>query len=380
MAIITNEGLVAEPLEVHIEAYRDIMRAVFGQDLAFAIESPQEQWASLNGFKSVVDDHVAVYLANTTNRQRAIRPQLISMASLHATFPRIATKSAITAILYGQPGTLVPTGSRAATTAGDIYVLEADVPITLQQGVGAGQGFFLSAESGPIEGQANDLAQIITPVLGWTRVNNPLAAIPGRFREQTGAFRARWGRITARNSRGSEESMESAISEVEGVDFVLVDSNETGQSQTIQGIANVPSGQIIAIVRGGEVAAVAAGIALMKPMGVPMFGPVKADDNGYHYHEVVDVPITVTLDANAVINVVDNVKDAAVEYVARLSIGEEVDFLDLGVVIKRYDSNIKIARTGFAAIRKDNSVDITAAGSVAATEKLTLVLTDVAVN
>ena len=380
MAIITNEGLMAEPLETHIEAYRDIMRTVFGEGLAFPIESPQEQWSALNGFKATLDDQVAVYLANTTNRQRGNRAQLVNMATLHATFPQPATHSAITAILYGQPGTTVPAGSRAAVTDGAIYELQNDVNITLQLGIGAGQGFFLAVETGPIDVQVAALSQIITPFLGWTRVSNLVAGVPGRLREQTAAFRARWGRITARNSRGSEESMESVLHEVEGVDFALVDSNETGQVQTIQGIANVPSGQIVAIVRGGEVESIATAIQLVKPMGVPMFGVAKVGDNGYHYHEVVDVPITIALDANSVLNVVDNVKDAAVEYVESLSIGEEIDFLDLGVVIKSYDRNIKIASSGFTAQRKNNSADVTAANSVAAIEKLTVELADVTVS
>lgn len=382
MAIINSRGLKTVPFTEHREANRQILKDAINPNLPFPTESPQDMIADSEALKDVRYDEVAAYLTNGVSRQNASREQLIALASLDNISPHPATKTTVTAILYGVPGTVVPVSSRASTDSGDQFELLQDTTIVLTGGVGQVEGSFQAIESGPIEVQAQELINIITVVEGWTRVDNTDAGVSGDPEEDTEEFRERFGRLTARNSLGAEESMEAGISEVPGVTHVQVDSNHLPAEATIFGI-QVPSGSVIAVVKGGKDTQIAEAMRLTKSMGAPMVGDTEVTLPGftqpYRFQRIVDVPVEISVNIVPITNGTRNVTDAAINYIASLNIGDEADAFQLGVFIKEFDSNIKVNAVTYIR-KKLGAVDVTAANSVQPFELLVIARADVTVT
>lgn len=382
MAIINSQGVKVVPFSEHREANRQILRDAINPNLPFPTESPQDMLADSEAQKDARYDEVAAYLANGVSRQNATREQLIALASLDNVFPNPATKSTVIATVYGVPGTVVPAGSRAATDDDDQFELVEDVTIVLTNNVGQVSGNFRAVEAGPVEIPAMELANIITTVDGWTRVENAVAGTQGEPEEATEAFRDRFGRLTARNSLGAEESMKVAIDDVAGVTHVEVESNHEASTETIFGLS-VPSGSVIVVVKGGDADEIAEAMRLSKSMGAPMVGNTSVTLAGfrqpYRFQRVAEVPIEISVNIEAIDNGTRNVTDAAISYIASLNIGEEADSFRLGVFIKEVDENIKVNSITYIR-RKSGGADVTAANSVQAYELLTLLKADVTVT
>ena len=103
-----------------------------------------------------------------------------------------------------------------------------------------------------------------------------LLGIPRLEGETDDEYRARYGRVTARNARGSTEAILAAVLEVEGVADALVRENATTEAVTEQG-KNIDANSICIVVDGGVDADVAAAIARTKPAGTGTSGDTSVD-------------------------------------------------------------------------------------------------------
>ena len=103
-----------------------------------------------------------------------------------------------------------------------------------------------------------------------------LLGIPRLEGETDDEYRARYGRVTARNARGSTEAILAAVLEVEGVADALVRENSTTEAVTEQG-KTIGAHSICLVVDGGTDEAVAAAIARTKPAGTGTSGDTSVD-------------------------------------------------------------------------------------------------------
>lgn len=131
---------------------------------------------------------------------------------------------------------------------------------------------FEAALIGAVQTTINTITTIVTPQLGITSVNNPLAASSVGVNEQTDASL----KIARRNgiskaSRSFQESVFDNVAQVAGVTSVQVYENSTGSPITIQGITLVAN-SILVIVAGGAQLAVATAINNGRSLGVAMNG------------------------------------------------------------------------------------------------------------
>lgn len=300
MAEVTSTGVEPQTLS----GFRTLLQAAFqdalGPDLDQSVESPQGQLiGNLSLMLSQVDEAV-VAIANGLALPRAIGVQLDDLGSLLGIDRRHATHSSVTATLTGTANTVVPAGSRARTTAGDLFALSEDA--TIASG-GTVDATMRAVEAGPVEAAAATLTSIVDLVGGWTAVTNAAAASAGRFRESDVAYRARFQRFVARNARSSEDAILAAVLAVDGVTDAIIRENATGSSVTVQTVT-IAARSFLVIADGGTDADVAAAIARAKPVGVPMSGAESVDvahSSGSHtvtiqFSRVDGVPLKVVID------------------------------------------------------------------------------------
>jgi len=109
-----------------------------------------------------------------------------------------------------------------------------------------------SIDVGSIEAAAGTLTSIVTPVFGWATATNADAASIGRPRETDGQLRFRMLKTSAAQV-GTPEGIDTAISEVQGVDYSRVLENKTDAVNSI----GMPPHSVFPIVDGGADADIA---------------------------------------------------------------------------------------------------------------------------
>ena len=103
-----------------------------------------------------------------------------------------------------------------------------------------------------------------------------LLGIPRLEGETDDEYRARYGRLVARNARGLAEAILAAVLSVEGVTDALIRENATAAEVTEQG-KTIGAYSICLVVDGGTDEAVAAAIARSKPVGTGTSGETSVD-------------------------------------------------------------------------------------------------------
>ena len=268
MARVTPEGIEPTSLQGYLDALGTAFVAALGEDLDLAPETPQGQIVGALALTFTQVDEALVAVSNGQSVSRSQGVQLDDLGSLLGIERLLGTRSTVTVTLGGQSGVSIPAGARARTAAGDMFELIQEMTIP---GSGSANAAMRAVEEGTIPAAAGTLTQIVDLAVGWESVTNPEAAVLGRGIESDAEYRARYGRVVARNARGSTEAILAAVLDVEGVTDALIRENATSAQLTVQGKA-IAAHSICVVVEGGTDADIAAAIARSKPAGTGTSG------------------------------------------------------------------------------------------------------------
>jgi hypothetical protein len=269
--------------------------------------------------------------------------------------------------LTGQPGTLIPAGSLAATAAGDQFASVADV--TLGAG-GTAAVDFQAVNTGAVPCGSGALTVIASGVLGWETVVNTSAAVVGQARESDAAARLRRRNTLALQGVALPEAIVSALYDVAGVQSLSFRENKSNAGATVDGIVMLAN-SVWACVNGGADAAIAAAILANTSLGCQWTGATTVNvtdaTSGQVYAVKFDRPtnvpilVRVTVKANNVVgDPVALVQSALLAYAAGQMEGERgfvvggsVSPFELGGGVSRqnpgmYVQKVEIMRTGGA--------------------------------
>lgn len=259
---VTSSGLIVPDTSTVLDQVTQDFKNALGQDLDTTPETPQGRLIQLMTDYRVNTLAINALNGNQINLRYATGRFLDAIGSFYGIKRIYATSTRVLATVTGTANTVIPQGSQAQTTAGDIFYAENNITIGVN---GTATGYFLSLEKGKIPCELNTLTQIVNAVLGWETINNSTSPALGTDVETDTDFRAR-----IQNSKYSGisllESIKTRISQVDNVRSLWAYDNYTNASITYEGVS-IPAHSICVIVDGGISSEVAKALFEVKTGG-----------------------------------------------------------------------------------------------------------------
>lgn len=339
----TSNGIIVPDTSEIKEQVQNEFQGALGTDLSLDDSTPQGRLIETETIsrKAVLENNA--YMANQLNPSTSSGMFLDATCALVGVVRKSATHTQVLATVTGVAGTVIPAGSQAKTSGGDMF--EIINAYTIPAG-GTGTVYFRAVNEGPVACAIGTLNQIVTSVLGWETINNPVAAVIGVDTESDYDLRLRRSKNLYHGS-ALLRSIESALLKVDGVLSVFPAENETNGTKSIDNKTLVAH-SIWIVVDGGADEDVAQAIWEHKSLGcayngneeVTVYGPynvpytVKFDRPTYQPIQIaVTVTSPLTIETQ---DVVEEVKSA----LSAWALGEipGVDGLALGVDVSPFEA------------------------------------------
>lgn len=209
-----------------------------------------------------------LYLANQFNPLVADGVWQDALGYIYFLDRQFETPSVVTAQLTGLAGTVIPAGSLVRTVDGITLIATSAATIGTD---GTAQAIFSTQDAGPIQILAHSVNTVVTTIPGWDTVDNPTAAVPGRYRESRSEFEQRRFASVAKNAHGSVAALYSEIANLEGVLDLAVFDNDSNVPVVKWGVT-LPPHSVYMSVYGGDDTAIASAIYHKKDAGCSTSG------------------------------------------------------------------------------------------------------------
>ncbi len=199
---------------------------------------------------------------NQFDPQKATGAALSSLVELNGLDRKQATASTASISVTGTDSTVIPAGS-IVTDLQNTNNWEVDTDITINSGVGLGT--VTCQTLGSVFAATNTLNTIVTPILGWSTVNNSTQSVTGEDKETDSELRARRDNSTLAPGVSQSEAVAANLKNLSGVTYVkvLVNDSLTVNSNGIQ-----PKSMAV-IIDGGDDQETAKNTLKRKGMAVP---------------------------------------------------------------------------------------------------------------
>jgi len=310
-----------------LEFLQDEYRNIYGDDIYLEADSQDGQWIAVQAAAIYDTMGIAAATYNAFSPSTAQGVGLSRNVKINGIARAIATYSEADLFIVGQPGTTITNG-QAEDTLGQKWNLPASVLIPIGGEITVTA---LSDTIGAITAGASTINKIGTPTLGWQTVNNVLAAVPGAPVETDAQLRLRQSSSTALPSLSVFDGTVGAVKAVAGVGRVKGYEND-GSGTDADGL---PAHSISIVAESGDSQAIADAIAIHKTPGTTTYGTTSIttfDEYGvpnvinFYRPTVVTIGIEVTVHAllGYTTGYADLIKQALVDYVANMDIGQDV--------------------------------------------------------
>lgn len=326
---LSATGLTIKRVEDVLASLQARYRTEFGANIKL---DPQ----SVNGQKTgVISEPIAdvwalcqaVYASGFLDT--ATGSALDDLAALAGITRPPATLSHVTLTLGGTPSTVVPIGSRARDSAGNLW--ETATIGTIGGGGTTTADATPVAGAGPIPAVAGSLTIIDTPVAGWSTVTNADAVL-GRDVASDARFRELI-RLTMRAGGGSSiEAIRAALLRVSGVEEAIIIENLAPYTDS----DGRPPFSFEAVVRGGATQDILDAIWFGKPAGGLAYGSTSgssvdsygtAQPVAFSRPTDVDIYFIVQYEADSTFSGtagLANIRNALLAYGATFTLGRDV--------------------------------------------------------
>lgn len=257
------------------------MNAAYGGNMNEALNTPQGQQAS--SLTAIIANCFALFLKYTNLVDPALSSGRMqdAIGYIYFLIRNKAQPTVVTAQLAGAPNKLIPFGSLAQDTNGNIY--SSLTNLTLNSS-GLGTVEFAALVPGPIVCPAGALNTIYQAIPGWDSITNAAAGAVGNNVETASEFELRRQQSVSQNSMGPAPAVQGAVLSVEGVLDAYTFDNSTNSPVTIGGVT-IAANSLYCCAEGGADADVAQAIWTRKAPGCSYTGnttvTVEDTNSGY---------------------------------------------------------------------------------------------------
>ena len=344
-AFLSNNGIVVADTADIKEDIQGEYQAALGADLSLEDATPQGRLIDIetDARTAVVENNVLI--SNSINFNLASGILLDAWGANFGLTRGAATSSRVTATITGVPGTVIAAKSQAATQAGDIFYLENKATIP---SAGTIDVSFLSLEKGEIPCPIGALNKIVDGTLGWETITNAAAAVLGTNRESDSSYKQKFYDSGLFGGMSLIEDYDNALKNVPNVASAYVRDNGSSSAVTYDTVT-IAAHSVYACVDGGTNRAVATALFNRKSGGSdwtaipdksvtvdivdPTYGDTYQVTFNRPYHPAIYVAVTCSVGTSTVTDIEDAVKNAIINHIGSLGIGNDVILLTLAGAI-----------------------------------------------
>lgn len=341
---ISSTGITAPSYDDILASLQASFRLIYGADIYLEADSQDGQMLAVfaKGFYDCNQATIAAY--NSYSPSTAQGVGLSSNVKINGLRRQDASHSTALVTLIGTAGTIISNGIIADQDQAHRWLLPASVTIPVG---GSVEVTATCEEEGAINALPDTLTLIVTPTRGWQTVNNAAGATLGNPVETDAELRIRQSVSTGLPAQSVMDSIVGAVANVAGVSRYKGYENDTGAPDP----NGIPAHSISLVVEGGDATAIAEVIANKKTPGTGTYGAtsiVTHDAYGvpntinFYVLETVDIYVALTIDPldGYLSTTGDALKQAIVDWLNSLSIGEDVYYSKLFPPASLYNSEL----------------------------------------
>lgn len=342
---------------IHIPTYQDYedylvaqARQIFGNDIYLEPDSQDFQLIAAQALTAYQTALTAQLAYNSRSPGTAVGTGLDGIIQINGLVRRGDTFSQATVTLLGEPYTAINNG-----IVGDVNGNRWALPpqIVLDE-YGTVTVTATCETAGAITALVGQINVIVTPTFGWSSVNNPNPATPGRGQELDSELRARQAVSVANPSQALTTGILGSVLAVDGVVSAQLYENDTNLSVSeINGIYNpydYPPHSITLVVDGGDSMEIANAIYIRKTPGCYTNGDVAetlTDRYGapttIRFFRPIEIPIQVEITIEALNGYTSTmatlIEQAISDYLNSLVAGQSVIISELWQAALSADPN-----------------------------------------
>lgn len=359
-------------------------RTIYGEDIYIDPDSQDGQMLAI--FAAAIDDAnaMAVQVYNAFSPSSARGVGLSSVVKINGIKRFVPSFSTVDLLITGQAGSTIVNGI-AQDPAGAQWLLPASVTIPVDGDITVTA---TAKDAGALLAAPGTITTIGTPTRGWQTVTNPAEAVAGQPVELDATLRRRQTVSTALPSRTVFDGTIGAVASISGVTRWKGYENDTGVTDA----NGLPPHSISVVVLGGDATAIAQAIADKKGPGCATYGTTSVDitdefgvTRAIKFYRpttaTIKVAVAVTAQAGFTTAIETAIKQAIVDWVNGLDIGEDVEFAEIYVPA---NLNGDVARRTYKitglTIAKNAGAPGTADLAIAFNEAPTAALTDITIT
>ncbi|MHC9164352.1 baseplate J/gp47 family protein [Pseudomonas aeruginosa] len=353
MGQLTDKGYVGQRLDSILEELDGGFRAIYGNDIDLAPDSPDGQMLGLIAQIRADLEELGEAIYRALDPDHASGAWLEQRAAYAGLLRRRARYSYLRGVLLsGCPGAVLPAGAVVRDINQGRWQLIGE---TLLGGDGSARGDFRSLELGAFPLPADSPLTLETLAPGWSAARNRQPAEVGVEEETDAELRARFFRSRARPAQNSLDGMVAEILQLADV-CEVVGLENTGNQADANG---VPAHSLNLIVDGGDEQAIATVIFQRKTAGTGLRGDVEvtlADSQGiarrlrFDRPQVIACRALIEVRRDAEFSAVDGAAIKSALAASDFGIGQDVQlsrlYSPVNTVQGFWVSQLKIARVG----------------------------------
>lgn len=242
-------GFVTPDANLIIAGVKADVNRAFDNALNMSDDTPQGQLSVALSALAEYSNDTFLWFTNQVDPAYATGRMQDAIARINFIERKPAIPTTVIATVSGLTGTVLPAGSLAMATDGNIYSSLSAVTIPVS---GSAQVTFQCNITGPIPCPAGTLNRVFRSVSGWDNVTNLVDGTVGTNTESRRAFEDRRAATVAKNALGTLPAIAGAVLDVSNVVDAYVTENDTGTAKTVGGVSLLPHSVYVAVAGGSD--------------------------------------------------------------------------------------------------------------------------------